>query len=256
MGIIALIEQFARRLERCTTLAEVAAVLGDAARELSFEFFAITFCDNLRQTAPRFSHLDNYPAVYAEVFIAKKLYRIDPMLHLAQRRIGGIPWDRVGDYYPLQSSHNDLLKRAAREGLRDGYTVPANIPGEPCGAISFASRRVRKLTPERRFGADSIGRMAFEATRRLRGLSAEPVSAPYLNAREVETVRHLAMGEIDKQIARALGISPDTVRQYVKMARATYGATTRAHLVAKALRDSQILFDEDLLSEESIPPSG
>jgi DNA-binding CsgD family transcriptional regulator len=250
MGVEHLIEQFADSADRCVSLAELAVLAGDGAREIGFDYFAMTFCDNLRQSAPRFEHLDNYPAAYAELFVARRLYQLDPILHAAQRRIGGFPWDIAGEIVPVARSQSDFRERAAREGLRDGYTVPANVPGEPCGAVSFATRQAMELTPVKRSCADCLGRIAFEASRRLRGLSCLSAPVPHLNAREVQCLRRLRMGEIDKEIARALGISPETVRQYIKMSRTSYHARTRAQLIALALRDAQILF------EETIPPIG
>lgn len=240
MGIVELVESFERCCDACATLAELAPILADAGRELGFDWFALTLCDNLRQSEPRFDHLDNYPAVYAEHFVARRFYRFDPILLRAQRRIGGFVWSAITG---LDSDERAAMAVAAGEGLRDGYTVPANVPGEPCGAVSFAARRECALTEERRICADCLARTAFEASRRLRGLTSLKSPVPHLNNREVQCLRRLALGETDKQVARALGISPETVRQYVKMARASYSARTRAQLVALALRDSQIGFD-------------
>ena len=241
MSIADLAEDFARRADDCRALQELVPLIGDAGREIGFDHFALTICDNLRQTAPRFGHLDNYPPAYAEVFVAKGFFRFDPILLHAQRRIGGFAWETVGGMAPHQ---RELLERAAREGLRSGYTVPANVPGEPCGAVSFGSRRACSLTSEKCCLADFIARTAFEASRRLRGLSTLPSPVPHLATREIQCLRRLALGESDKQVARALGISPETVRQNVKTARQSYHAHTRAQLIALALRDSQILFGD------------
>ncbi|MBX3563599.1 MAG: autoinducer binding domain-containing protein [Sphingomonas sp.] len=241
MSLADLAEEFERRTGICGSLQELVPLIGDAGREIGFDHFALTICDNLRQTAPRFAHLDNYPPAYAEVFVANGLYRFDPVLLHAQRRIGGFAWD---DVRGMATYQRELLDRAAREGLCSGYTVPANVPGEPCGAVSFASRRACRMTSEICCVTDFIARTAFEASRRLRGLSVLPAPVPHLATREIQCLRRLALGETDKQVARALGISPDTVRQYVKTARKSYRARTRAELIALALRDSQILFGE------------
>ena len=232
-------------------MEQLLPILHDASGEIGFNHVALTLCSNLHQTAPWFRHFDTYPAVYADVFVRRRLYRFDPVLHAAQRRISGFAWRRVGDIIPLRDGQTELMRQAAREGLRDGYTVPANVPGEPCGAVSFGARLVRSMTPERRWCADCLGRTAFEASRRLRGLSALPSPVPHLNNREVQCLNRLMLGDSDKEVARALDISPETVRQYVKKARGTYRARTRAHLVALALRDSQIAF-----GGEAIPPIG
>lgn len=251
MGLVNLVEAFVKRADACTALHELAPPLGDAGREIGFDYFALTLCDNFQQSEPRFEHLDTYPAAYAEVFVARGLFRFDPALQLAQRRIGGFPWKRMGELMRLQPFQSELLRQAARQGLRDGYTIPANVPGEPCGAVSFGARRIVKLTAERRWCVDCIGRTAFEASRRMRGLSAHPSLVPRLPNREVECLRRLILGDTDKEVARALGISPDTVHDYVKSARDRYAARTRSQLLALALRDSQIAFPP-----VSIPPIG
>lgn len=241
--LLGILEEFERRVGLCAAMGELVPLLRDAGGEIGFDYVALTLCDNLRQSAPRFVHFDNYPSAYAEVFVGQALYRFDPILQLAQRRVGGFGWKQIGDLQRLKNGQADILDRAAREGLRDGYTVPANVPGEPCGTVSFGARSLFDLTTERRWFVDCIGRIAFEASRRIRGLSAPPSPVPHLNNREVQCLRRLMLGDSDKEVARALGISPETVRQYVKRARTNYRARTRTQLIAMALRDSQILFE-------------
>lgn len=253
-GIVDIAETFERRADQCTAIDQLVPLLSDAGGEIGFDYVALTLCGNLRQTAPWFRHFDNYPAAYADVFVRRRLYRFDPVLHAAQRRIGGFGWRRIGDILPLHNVQTELLRQAAREGLRDGYTVPANVPGEPCGAVSFGARVARRMSSERRWCADTIGRTAFEASRRLRGLAVHPALAPHLNNREVQCLNRLMLGDSDKEVARALAISPETVRQYVKRARATYRARTRTQLIALALRDAQIAFETGC--DESVLPDG
>lgn len=249
MGLVDLVEAFEKRVDACTTLDELVSILSEAGGEIGYNYCALTICDNFKQTEPRFRHYDTYPAAYAELFVAKGLYRFDPVLIAAQRRIGGIPWKRVGDFVPLHSNQAELLRQAAKQGLRDGYTIPANVPGEPCGAVSFGARRSCKLTVERRWCADCIGRIAFEASRRLRGLSVHPSLVPHLSNREVDCMRRLLLGETDKEAARALGISPGTVNDYMTTAFAKYRARTRTQLLALGLRDGQVSFCEDAFGD-------
>jgi DNA-binding NarL/FixJ family response regulator len=63
---------------------------------------------------------------------------------------------------------------------------------------------------------------------------------PALSAREREILRHLADGERNDEIARALFLSPDTVRTYLRRAMEKLEADTRTEAVAIALRQSFI----------------
>jgi DNA-binding NarL/FixJ family response regulator len=63
---------------------------------------------------------------------------------------------------------------------------------------------------------------------------------PSLSAREREILRLLSDGRSNKEIAEALGISPDTVRTYVRRAMAKLEADTRTQAVAIAIRSGLI----------------
>lgn len=62
-----------------------------------------------------------------------------------------------------------------------------------------------------------------------------------LSRRELEIVRHVALGLSGPEIAEALDIAHDTVRTHVRNAMEKMGARSRAHLVAKALGEGHVL---------------
>jgi DNA-binding CsgD family transcriptional regulator len=62
-----------------------------------------------------------------------------------------------------------------------------------------------------------------------------------LSEREREVVRLVAQGRTGPEIAAEMHIAHDTVRRHVHNAMTKTGARSRAHLVAKALGDGQVL---------------
>lgn len=61
-----------------------------------------------------------------------------------------------------------------------------------------------------------------------------PSPRALLTARMRDTLDVLLLGASDKEIAAQLGISPHTVRQYVKAILRAYGASSRGQLIARA----------------------
>jgi DNA-binding NarL/FixJ family response regulator len=57
-----------------------------------------------------------------------------------------------------------------------------------------------------------------------------------LTAREIQILRHVALGDFDKRIADKLCLSIETVKSHLKHARSKLGATTRTHAVSIAVR--------------------
>jgi len=249
MAFARLIEQFDARAGLCGSDAELRALLADAARDLGFDHFALLHHASLERPAAGLIRLDSYPPDWAAELAAGHLATDDPV-HLACARTNiGFRWEQLAALVPLTAGHRDILARSAWHGLGEGFTVPANVPGEPGGSCSFAVRRGRTLPARNLSRAELIGAHAFGAARRLRGAPRDDVR-PRLSRRELECLRLVAAGKSDWEIARILGLSPETVRQYVKRARAAYDVVSRTQLVVHGLRDGWIGFDE------AIPPDG
>jgi DNA-binding CsgD family transcriptional regulator len=244
-----LIDQFEARASTCSTDAELRLLLDDVTRELGFHFFALLHHGSLRRPSAGLVRIDNYPEGWVDELLERHLAVDDPV-HLASARTNiGFAWAELGGLVALAPQHRQILRRSRRFGLGEGFTIPANVPGEPSGSCSFAVRRGLDLPLQRLMCAELIGAHAFRAARRIHNYPAAGVH-PHLNRREREVLHLLAAGKTDWEIARILGISPETAHQYVKRARAAYDVVSRTQLVVHGLRDAWISFDD------AIPPNG
>lgn len=237
---------FAEAADACQNLEQLRSALSDATLELGFHHFALL--DHASLSAPRgLVRIDNYPDSWVSEFAARGYGAGDPV-HLASRRSAiGFSWSELGAFVTLDRNHRTILSRSRYHGLGEGFTVPANIPGEPSASCSFVVRKGFELPHVRLHSAQLVGTHALCAARRLRPLKP---SRPRLSRREVECLRLIARGKTDWEIARILGISTHTARQYVKRARSAYDAVSRSQLVVYGLRDSWIDF------EDAIPQDG
>lgn len=239
---------FAETAQSCPDLPQLGALLGDVTRELGFHYFALLDHASLGAQGAGLLRIDNYPAEWVEEHVSRG-YAIDDPVHLASRRTNiGFDWCELGKLIRLERCHRTILARSRRFGLGTGLTVPANVPGEPSASCSFALRTGFELPTVRLHCAELIGAHALCAARRLR--PAAPSPRPHLSRRELQCLRLVALGKTDWEIARILGLSSHTARQYVKRARAAYDTVSRTQLVVYGLRDAWISF------EDAIPPSG
>lgn len=83
------------------------------------------------------------------------------------------------------------------------------------------SQRVTALLLERNPASLDIFRMASQFN---------------LTPRECEAVEYLAQGLTSKEIAMRMGISPNTVRAFVRLAMVKTGSSTRSGIIGKFLR--------------------
>ena len=249
MAGLRLIDHFEDAVAHCHDDAALAALIGDAARELGFQFFAVLHHASLVLPDRGLVRLDTYPEAWANEIVGDDLVRTDPVHQACRRTSLGFAWDQLPDMTAIGTAERKMLLRARHHGIGDGFTVPVAIPGEPLASCTFAVRVGTALPVERLLSAEQLGAHAFHAARRLHGFPGRH-AGPRLTPRELECLRHIAAGKTDGQMAGAMGISAQTAHQYVKRIRAAYGVTRRAQLVAFALRDALVAF------EDSIPPFG
>ena len=65
---------------------------------------------------------------------------------------------------------------------------------------------------------------------------ASHLSDQALSVREIEVLKFVALGQSNKEIARSLGISEDTIKSHMKNVLTKLGANDRTHAVTEALR--------------------
>ena len=149
---------------------------------------------------------------------------------------------------PLTAEDKKMLARGREEGIGDGYTVPANVPGEARGSCSFANEEGRPIPIAKLANAQLAGLYAFESARRLwsgRGRLAGPAPMP-LTDRQRDCVMFAARGNSDWEIGRILGVSEHTVIRHLTHARERYGVHNRTLLAIRALFDGTLSFTDIL----------
>lgn len=244
-----LTDLFEEQASRCASAGQLRLLLEEVTKELGFHYFALLHHRCVLAGSDRLIRLDNYPGAWEEELLRRHDVAADPV-HLASLRTNaGFGWDELGELMPLSAAQRRIIERSGDFGLGPGFTIPANVPGEPSGSCSFAVARGQPLPAGSLMSAELVGVHAFRAARRIYGFAGAG-AVPRLSRRERQCLRLVAAGKTDWEIAQILGICVETARQYVKRARAAYDVVSRAQLVACGLRDALVSFDE------AIPPDG
>jgi DNA-binding NarL/FixJ family response regulator len=149
------------------------------------------------------------------------------VLDLVMPRLGGIEVARVvSKSFPetgtiLYTGHNeqDLLVEAVDAGAR-GFVLKETPLTELVAAVKLVAAGGTYVDP-------MLGP---------RLIRAGAIGHPALSTRERQILHHLADGQTNAEMAKALSISSDTVRTYLRRALEKLDADTRTQAVAFALR--------------------
>src|SRR3546814_11918958 len=118
-----------------------------------------------------------------------------------------------------------------------GFTVPANVPGEPSGSCSFANVADIPVDEATLPLAQLVGIFAFERARSYSGIRAFEKSQPRLTDRQRDCLLWAGRGKTDWATGRILGIKEDTVERYPPNARERYGVPKRTMFLVRSLLD-------------------
>ena len=229
--------------EKVNSPEELSGLLEQVTREMGFAYYALVHHVDVRAPgAGTALWLENYPRHWAEVFVNTGLYAHDPILLASHKTNMGFAWSQVPDMIKLTKQHKEILLRVRREGLGDGFTVPAHVPGEANGSCNFAMSGTELVPRDSLPMAQLVGGFAFQAARKivLRRIARRREERPKLTTRQIECVALIAQGKTDKDIAQILGIKPDTVTEYIEDACRRYDVTRRIQLAFHAVHDGHL----------------
>jgi DNA-binding CsgD family transcriptional regulator len=244
--VIATAQQFALAVEAAESIDELHNLLEAIAGEMGCRYFALSHHVDVPRAPQPAIRVHNYPGEWEEFFDAQRLGPSDPVHRASHRTNAGFPWSALPKLIMLTRRDEDILARARRMGLADGFTVPAHIPGESAGSCSFATTGGRRWRSERLLLAQFAGAIAFEGARRLSGVRRNDADRPRLSDRQRDCIYWAARGKSDWETSRILGIGHDTAIQHMKEARNRYGVTNRTQLAIHALYDGALTFTDAL----------
>ncbi len=248
MGIDA-IGPLVRLLEAVINIDDLAAAMEQISHDLGFQYFALTHHVDISRTVGTPIRLHNYPDRWADYYDGNALGVSDPVHRASHVTSVGFRWSQIPAMIPLTTADRRVLGMGREQGIGDGFTVPANVPGEARGSCSFALEAGLPLPDAILPLAQLAGAFAFEGARRL-WLTRTPASAgaiaPALTDRQRDCVLWAARGKSDWEISRILGVSEETVIRHIKQARERYGVQKRTLLAIRTLFDGTLSFDDVL----------
>lgn len=241
------IVDFVRLVAAATTIVDLAVALDDMTRRMGFSRYALTHHVDILSAPQPTIRLHNYPDDWVEYFDRNRLGVSDPIHRASQITSVGFEWRQLAAMIPLTAGDQRILALARDHGLADGFTVPANVPGEAHGSCSFVGIASAELPDDAFPLAQLAGSFAFEAARRIWQMRSGTLP-PRCNVtdRQRDCLLWVARGKTDWEISRILGVSQETVVQHIKQARERYGVQKRTSLLIHTLFDGTISFADVL----------
>ena len=237
-------EKFIRSITAATSVEEIDHIMRRACAELGFEFFALTHHVDIL-TARSAIRVHNYPSQWADYYDRHAIGVSDPVHRASHRTSVGFLWSNIPHLIPLTANDRRLLERGREEGIGDGFTVPAHVPGEARGSVSFANRNGQPFATDKLALAQLVGNFAFEAARQVwRQDHPGLLPTPVLTDRQRDCMLWAARGKGDWEISRILGVRQVTVAMHIKQARERYNVGKRTLVAIRALCEGTFTFDD------------
>ncbi len=253
MHLQTMVADFYDVMELVDTQERLSDLITGFCTTAGIPYFALTHHIEFSQKPVDAVHLHNYPSDFAAYYHHNGLMIRDPVHRVSEQRSAGFAWAALPALTNLTAGDAAFLQMARNAGLGTGYTVPIHMPGEHTGSCSFAVAPGTKFPRECIPLLEALGRFAFEVARRLVGTPALLNNfRAHLTDREREIVILLGHDKSEKEIARILGISPDTVNDHLKHARQRFGVRKSTLLVICALITGAITWS-DLIHRSPIP---
>lgn len=243
------VQEFVENCSKVENMADLRVAIEDNCRALGFSFFAVVHHIRFGRPSTDKVRLSNYPLEWLAKLRENEHFQ-EPVLKAAERTSSGFLWSRLHEHVALGEREHQYMRRAARYGLAEGFTVPNHVPGETFGSCHFAVNKRANLPVENLPAAQALGCFAFEAARQILQNNHEPsedyVLPAALTDRQRDCLLLAARGKSDSVIAELLDIRPRTVNEHIEAAKRRYSVATRTQLIVRALFRSEICFSQVL----------
>jgi DNA-binding CsgD family transcriptional regulator len=230
-------------ITKARSLDALDEVLVDLTKGMEFHYYALGHhprmfgCD---QTSLR---IHNYPKDWQENYDRQQLGISDPVHRVSHRVTHGFRWVDAGSYVPIGERDKWMLAEARLHDIEDGWTIPANVPGEPSGSVTFATRIGQPFPGEMIYYANYLGGLAYQQARFIAGEISVP-NKPIVTDRQIEVAKLVCLDKSDKEIAKLLDVSPCTVTKHIRDMSARLKVARRTALALRVVWAGYLCFPD------------
>ena len=132
-------QEILREITSALEAEHLTAVLENVCTQMGFKYFALTHHVDMARDAAKVVRIHNYPSQWAAYHDKNALGISDPVHRASHTSCAGFLWSDMKTMIPLTSEDRRILALSREYGVGDGFTVPANVPGELNGSCSFAN---------------------------------------------------------------------------------------------------------------------
>ncbi|MBR0911549.1 helix-turn-helix transcriptional regulator [Bradyrhizobium japonicum] len=220
-------QNFIDLLSAAETLQDFSKAMADPATALELSCFAYLALPRTKNDKPRL--ISTYPSRWTTHYLRNNYQIIDPVIGEALETPEPFRW---GLDYRLGSgstAEQFLFEEAAQFGIRFGFTVPIHDGHGPVAALTFATDE-RKPRFEKCIDSHErvlqLMAMYFHAHVRRKLVDERVVQGIKLSPREFECLEWASQGKSAWEIGCILGISRNTVADYLDNAKQKLGVRT------------------------------
>ena len=222
--------RFYEELQEQDAVASCASLFKSAIRPFDFDTFACGEID-LSDRARNVFYAIEWPKSWRDFYVSSGLIERDPLLEALKFRHKPFTWSELRKDRKFPVAWRELLHLVVDYGWTEGLAVPVSRGGTRYGLVSLVGHSTG-LTAQERSLLCLISECFLTRVRSLGPQRKFPVPPAGLSKREIESLKLVALGYSDIEIARALGISQSTAHQHVEGGRKQLKAKTRAQMAA------------------------
>ncbi|WP_456705045.1 helix-turn-helix transcriptional regulator [Bradyrhizobium sp. USDA 4449] len=180
--------------------------------------------------------ISTYPRSWVAHYLKNHYERIDPVVKKAVRDPAPFRWGADLSTNSGSLIQRRLLAEASEFGIRFGFTVPLHADREPVAAMTFVDERKGPQFEryiQKHECVLQLMAMYFHAHIRRRFVRERKVAGVTLSPREFECLEWASQGKSAWEIGCILGISRNTVADYLDNAKQKLGVRTVMQAVTR-----------------------
>jgi DNA-binding CsgD family transcriptional regulator len=241
------VERVSEAIEAAQTLDHLLQITAEAAAPFGFAYAALARHVHVQSGLLEPEMVTNYPKAWHDLFERRDYGLTSPVLAACQRRGGAIRWAELETIIPLTRIQREYLEEMRKLGLGSGCTIASHMPDRPTISVHFVVKDGEPLEFRPFMLAILLGIVAGQQARTLwqsQLPQVQTIGEERLSPRQVDCVKLVARGMTSWEIAAVLGISDQTVSEYLTDARRRMGVSNRAQLVLKSLKQGYFTLDD------------